>query len=311
MRETATGSPAGTGSGSADHYVSGHPPGEDETTAVADAVDTTDEESRAGLGTGGVGTTGRDEATTQHVTGGAGTRLDGQVNLEPAAFSRPPGMVPPPDHADERADDHPEPGMVPPVGAAFPPVPLASPAYGSTGSFPSATATAPVSGPPRNLSLATSPGGLQVRPPDPAVAVGSARVQEVVRPARVSSGPRGPRRARLSVKRLDPWSVMKFSFAVSLVLFIVMIVAASVLYLALDSMGVFASVNNTLADLVESGGGAGDGFRITASGVIGTAAFIGAINVVLFTALATLGAFIYNVCADLVGGVEVTLAERD
>jgi hypothetical protein len=33
--------------------------------------------------------------------------------------------------------------------------------------------------------------------------------------------------------------------------------------------------------------------------------------VVLFTALMTLGAFVYNVCADLVGGVEVTLAERE
>jgi len=32
---------------------------------------------------------------------------------------------------------------------------------------------------------------------------------------------------------------------------------------------------------------------------------------VLFTALATLGAFIYNVCADLVGGIELTSAERD
>jgi hypothetical protein len=56
---------------------------------------------------------------------------------------------------------------------------------------------------------------------------------------------------------------------------------------------------------------AGTGFRITAWGVIGTSMLIGAVNVVLFTALATLGAFIYNVCADLVGGVELTLAERD
>jgi len=43
-------------------------------------------------------------------------------------------------------------------------------------------------------------------------------------------------------------------------------------------------------------------------GVIGTSMLIGAVNVVLFTALATLGAFIYNVCADLVGGIELTLA---
>jgi hypothetical protein len=103
---------------------------------------------------------------------------------------------------------------------------------------------------------------------------------------------------------------MKFAFAVSFVLLVVIVVATSVLYLALDAMGVFTSVNKTLADLFSNNGG-GSSFRISASGVIGTSAILGAINVVLFTALATLSAFIYNVCADLVGGVEITLAERD
>jgi len=124
---------------------------------------------------------------------------------------------------------------------------------------------------------------------------------------------RGPRRARLHLKRIDPWSVMKFSFAVSFVLFVVVIVATSVLYLALDAMGVFESVNKTLEQLISStGSDSGDsGFRITAKGVIGGAALLGLVNVVLFTALATLGAFIYNVCADLVGGIELTLAEKE
>lgn len=142
---------------------------------------------------------------------------------------------------------------------------------------------------------------------------GAVRVTEAVRAARTSAGAgtqRGPRRARLSVKRIDPWSVMKFSFAVSFVLLVVIVVATSVLYLALDAMGVFKSLNSTLADLFASNGSAGD-FRISASAVIGTSAILGAINVVLFTALMTLGAFIYNVCADLVGGIEITLAERD
>lgn len=142
---------------------------------------------------------------------------------------------------------------------------------------------------------------------------GAVRVTEAVRAARTSAGSaasRGPRRARLSIKRIDPWSVMKFSFAVSFVLLVVIVVATSVLYLALDAMGVFNSLNTTLADLFASNGSAGD-FRISASAVIGTSAILGAINVVLFTALMTLGAFIYNVCADLVGGVEITLAERD
>jgi hypothetical protein len=152
-----------------------------------------------------------------------------------------------------------------------------------------------------------------------AASVGAARVNEAVRAARNTvsgAAARGPRRARLNLKRIDPWSVMKFAFAVSVVLFIVVVVATSVLYLSLDAMGVWQEVNKSLQSLVNASGGTeaaatGGGFRITAWGVIGTSMLIGAVNVVLFTALATLGAFIYNVCADLVGGVELTLAERD
>jgi hypothetical protein len=160
-------------------------------------------------------------------------------------------------------------------------------------------------------SVATRPGG------DPNVTgpiTGSARVTEAVRAARAtvaSAAGRGPRRARLHIKRIDPWSMMKFSFAVSLVLFFVAVVATSVLYLALDAMGVFDAVNKALAEMIGNTGGEGGGFRITAKGIVGGSALLGAVNVVLFTALATLGAFIYNVCADLVGGIELTLAEKD
>ncbi|MEQ4300558.1 DUF3566 domain-containing protein [Plantactinospora sp. B6F1] len=180
-----------------------------------------------------------------------------------------------------------------------------APAAGSSRFGLGGTATRTATGAPGTAGVGTAAPG----------AVGAARVTEAVRAARStvsSAASRGPRRARLNLKRIDPWSVMKFSFAVSLVLFIVVIVATSVLYLALDAMGVFDSVNGTLADMINaSGGQSGNTFQITAKGVILTSGLIGLVNVVLFTALATLGAFIYNVCADLVGGVELTLAERD
>ncbi|WP_026925225.1 DUF3566 domain-containing protein [Glycomyces arizonensis] len=155
-------------------------------------------------------------------------------------------------------------------------------------------------------------------PPPPAGGVASsARVADAVRAARAAvsqAAARGPRRARLRLKRIDPWSVMKFSFAVSIVLFIVMVVATTVLYIALDAMGVFDTVNDMLTMLMGTSSETGiesENLRITAKGVIGAAALLGVVNMVLFTALATLGSFIYNVCADLVGGIEVTLAERD
>jgi hypothetical protein len=176
------------------------------------------------------------------------------------------------------------------------------------------------SGDPSATSKFVRPPGMNPPPTDPAGQPNSgaakAQVAEAVRAARATvsaAASRGPRRARLHLKRIDPWSVMKFAFAVSLVLFIVMVVATSVLYLALDTMGVFDSVNKALTSLIGSAGSGSKGFnlQITAKGVIGVAALLGVVNMVLFTALSTLGAFIYNVCSDLVGGIEVTLSEKD
>ncbi len=154
------------------------------------------------------------------------------------------------------------------------------------------------------VTAPTRPGTRPVRPPD------SAR-QPSRAAATAAAANRGPRRARLHLKRIDPWSVMKFSFAVSLVLFVVAIVATAVLYLALDAMNVWASLNTALSEVTGQAGTPNDSFRITAKGVIGTAVLLGAVNMVLFTALMTLGAFVYNVCADLVGGIELTLSEKD
>ena len=153
--------------------------------------------------------------------------------------------------------------------------------------------------------LPGAPGTAVTGPGRPSVA----DAVRVARQAVSSAASRGPRRARLVLKRVDPWSVMKFSMAVALVLFIVLIVATSVLYVALDAMGVFDSVNETLGSLI--GGTGSINIQITAKGVIGAAAIFGFVNMVLFTAMSTLGAFIYNVCADLVGGIEVTLSEKD
>ena len=53
------------------------------------------------------------------------------------------------------------------------------------------------------------------------------------------------------------------------------------------------------------------GLVLAASVVFGAAAVIGAVNIILLTALGTVTTFIYNLCSDLVGGLELTLSERD
>lgn len=120
---------------------------------------------------------------------------------------------------------------------------------------------------------------------------------------------RPPRQAALQLRRLDPWSVLKLALVLAVVLFFIWLVAVGVLYGVLGGMGVWDRLNGTYVDLV-SGQTSGSPL-ISAGRVFAVAAVVGAINSLLFAVAVTLAAFIYNVSADLVGGVEVTLSERD
>ncbi len=121
---------------------------------------------------------------------------------------------------------------------------------------------------------------------------------------------RPPRQAALQLKRLDPWSVLKLAVVLAVVIWLIWMVAVGVLYGVLDGIGVWDRLNGTYADLVSGNTPAGRPL-ISVGRVLGLAALIGAINSVLFAVVVTVGAFVYNVSADLVGGVEVTLSERD
>ncbi len=127
------------------------------------------------------------------------------------------------------------------------------------------------------------------------------------------SRPRGVRRARLRVTHLDPWSVMKTSFLLSIAFGIVTVVAVGVVWSVLGAAGVWDSINQTVGDVV--GGNTARSFDITnyigTSRVLGFTMIVAVVDVVLITAISTLGAFLYNLAAALLGGVEVTLAEDD
>ncbi len=121
-----------------------------------------------------------------------------------------------------------------------------------------------------------------------------------------------PRRARLILARVDPWSVMKLSFLFAIGLAAVMLVAVFVLWSVLDSMGVFDSVGKTVESVTRSSDSA-QGVDILAyvglHRVLTLTALLAGINIILMTALGTLGAFLYNLAASLVGGLHVTLTE--
>ncbi|MGK8488156.1 DUF3566 domain-containing protein [Nocardia asiatica] len=144
-----------------------------------------------------------------------------------------------------------------------------------------------------------APGSPQPGPVSPAVPVAVA--------AAVASGE--PLRATVQIRRIDPWSTLKISLVISVAMFFVWMLAVGLLYIVLEGMGVWERLNNTFTDMVSQDSGSVG--LIDAGTVFGYAGVIGLINVVLFTALGTVGTFIYNQCCDLVGGIQVTLADPD
>ncbi|HET7415579.1 MAG TPA: DUF3566 domain-containing protein [Arthrobacter sp.] len=119
------------------------------------------------------------------------------------------------------------------------------------------------------------------------------------------------RRARLLVSKVDPWSVLKMAFLLSVALGIVTVVASIVLWTVLDLTGIFDRVNGLLDQIMGSETGPAFDLREFASlgQVASFATIIAVVNVVLLTALAMLSAILYNISSTLVGGIGVTLTD--
>jgi Transmembrane domain of unknown function (DUF3566) len=130
---------------------------------------------------------------------------------------------------------------------------------------------------------------------------------------RTQQGGAQTRRALLSLERIEPMSVMKFSFLISLVGWVVLFVAVAVVYFALSKLHVFSEIEKTVGLVTYNkdhpGTNAASWFR--ASRVLEYTALVCTINAILFTALATVGAALYNLVTTLTGGIEVTLKESD
>ncbi len=154
----------------------------------------------------------------------------------------------------------------------------------------------------------------------PAAAPSTVRVGGHTPPERVAPVPpmnarahpgRVPRRTSLQLQRLDPWSVLKISLVLSVAGFLAWMVAVGVLYGVLAGMGVWDQLNGTYSDLTSVNNPQGSTELISGGRVFGVALVVGLVNIVLMTALATVGSLIYNIASDLVGGIEVTLSEPE
>jgi hypothetical protein len=97
------------------------------------------------------------------------------------------------------------------------------------------------------------------------------------------------------------------------VAFIILFVAVTVIYMTLSALGVFTSLQHTVSTITSSQSTAGTNIStwFSASRILGYTGMLGALNIVLITALTTIGAVVYNLIAQVFGGVEVTLRETD
>lgn len=128
-------------------------------------------------------------------------------------------------------------------------------------------------------------------------------------------GPKGkaaqrtPRRIRLTLARLDPFSVMKLSFLVAIAFGIATIVATVLIWSVLDGMGVWDDLNSLVSGLTSDGSVPAFMKMFSLGNMASYATIVSFLNLVIITALGTLFAFLYNIVAGLLGGLKMTFTD--
>jgi hypothetical protein len=123
------------------------------------------------------------------------------------------------------------------------------------------------------------------------------------RPA-TAAAPAVDRRARLVLRRLDPWSVLKFSVLFYLCLMLISLLVFAMIWFVLVNMGVFEEVTRFAGNFnLEVTFPAGTVFRWYI--------LIGLFGVVVWSVVTMLLTLLFNLVNDVTGGIEVVLAERE
>jgi hypothetical protein len=124
----------------------------------------------------------------------------------------------------------------------------------------------------------------------------------LARPATMS--PAVDRRARLVLRRLDPWSVLKFSVVFYFCLMLISLLVFAVVWFVLVNMGVFEDVTSFAGKV---------NLEVTfpAGAVFRWYVFAGLFGVVVWSVVTVLLTLLFNLVNDVTGGIEVVLAERE
>ena len=114
--------------------------------------------------------------------------------------------------------------------------------------------------------------------------------------------------AKVKVVRIDPWSVARIAFVISIGIGIAMLVATVVLWWVLSAMGVWDDINRSVQDVLGAQSSFSVSDYLSTFRVLGFTLVVAAVEVVVVTTGATLSAYLYNLAAEAVGGFNLTLA---
>jgi|TARA_B000000609_G_scaffold148016_1_gene131373 hypothetical protein len=115
-------------------------------------------------------------------------------------------------------------------------------------------------------------------------------------------------RVRRIIRKIDPWTVLKVTFVLNFVVALTIVLGFSILWVLLINAGVpqgLEDIAKRLALLDENSTLVGNIEALFSSVV-----FLATVYLLTQTALATIGAFFYNLVSDLVGGIEVVVLEE-
>lgn len=111
-------------------------------------------------------------------------------------------------------------------------------------------------------------------------------------------------RRRLTVKRLDPWSVLKFGIVANIVLFAILLLFAGIVWYIIDQLQLVDQACSIAIDVGFSSCG------INAGNLFRALALLGGMGVIVGTAVWVFVAFLYNLIADLTGGLSISVVEE-
>lgn len=113
-------------------------------------------------------------------------------------------------------------------------------------------------------------------------------------------------RRRLILRRVDPWSVLKFGFVVNIALMLVALLGFWILWIVVGRLGLVDqfcnSVGSIFLDLQEC--------ALNGANIFRTLLLLGLLGVIVQTGLLVFGAFLYNLISDLTGGLGFTFLDE-